>query len=239
MEMDGQFRLKRDSTDLQLNIADLSALEAALQLKAAQPGAEVTVLSMGPAKAEQLLQEVFALGADRVVLLSDRAFAGADSLATARTLAQAARYLGGFDCILCGRRAMDAETGQIPGQLAAALAIPAITNVQQLSRNENSLVCHRRVENGTSVLEISLPCLISVCEYTHSLRLPSIMGKRRARDKRVEILTAADIGQDPDACGLRGAQTNVIHVDRKAPGLRSCQYCEVDTLVCKLREVTL
>ena len=237
VEMDGQFRLKRDSANLQLNIADLSALEAALQLQAAQPGAEVTVLSMGSAKTTLFLQELFALGADRVVLLSDRAFAGSDSLATARTLARAAAYLGGFDCILCGRRAMDAETGQIPGQLAAALDIPAVTNVQQLAWQENSLVCRRSLEHGTATLEAPLPCLLSVCEYTHPLRLPSIMGKRRAKDKNVEILTAADIGQDPDACGLRGSKTTVIQVDRKVPGLRKCQYCEIDTLGDKIREV--
>ena len=237
--MDGQFRLKRDSANLQLNIADLSAVEVALQLKAVQPGAEVTVLSMGPAKTTQILQALFALGADRVILLSDRAFAGADSLATARTLARAAEYLGSFDCILCGRRAVDAETGQIPGQLAAALAIPAITNVQQLSWKENSLVCHRLMENGTAKLEACLPCLVSVCEYTHPLRLPSIMGKRRAKDKTVEVLTAADIGQEPDNCGLRGSQTKVIQVDVKAPGLRKCQYCDAHTLGDKIREVVL
>ena len=239
VEMDGQFRLKRDSANLQLNIADLSALEAALQLKAQQPGSEVAVLSMGPAKTTQILQELFALGADRVILLSDRALAGADSLATARTLAQASRHLGGFDCILCGRRAMDAETGQIPGQLAAALDIPAVTNVGQLSWQEDRLVCQRRLESGTAMLEISLPCVASVCEYTYPLRLPSIMGKRRAKDKKVEILTAADIGQDPASCGLRGSQTKVIQVDVKAPGMRKCQYCDATALADKIREVAL
>lgn len=238
VEMDGLFRLKRDGANLQLNIADLSAVEAALRMKAAAPEREVTVLSMGPGKAEQTLKELFALGVDRVILLSDRALAGADSLATARALAAAVKRLGGFDCILCGRRAMDAETGQIPGQLAAALDIPAVTNVQQLDAVNERILCERRLENGIAKLEVSSPCLLSLCEYVYPLRLPSIMGRRRAKDKQVEGLTAADIGLVAEECGLRGSKTKVVHVDTKAPGLRKCQYCDIQILTEKIREVT-
>lgn len=238
VEMDGQFRLKRDGASLQVNIADLSAVEAALRMKSATPEAEVTVLSMGPAKAEQILKELFALGADRAILLSDRVLAGADSLATARALAAAVKHLGGFDCILCGRRAMDAETGQIPGQLAAALQIPVVTNVQQLETNGEGISCERRLESGIAKLEVKAPCLISLCEYVYALRLPSIMGRRRAKDKQVELLTAADIGLAAEECGLSGSKTKVVHVDTKAPGLRKCQYCDVITLTEKIREVT-
>lgn len=237
VEMDGQFRLKRDGANLQLNIADLSAVEAALQMKAAEPAREVTVLSMGPAKAEQTLKELFALGVDRVILLSDRVLAGADSIATAKALAAAVQHLGDFDCILCGRRAMDAETGQIPGQLAAALQIPAVTNVQQLSVENGTVICERRLENGVAKLEIVAPCLLSLCEYVYTLRLPSIMGRRRAKDKQVEVLTAADIGLAAEECGLSGSKTKVVHVDTKAPGLRKCQYCDSKTLTEKIREV--
>jgi len=237
VEMDGQFRLKRDGANLQLNIADISAVEAALQMKAAEPGREVTVLSMGPAKAEQTLKELFALGVDRVLLLSDRALAGADSLATASALAAGVRHLGGFDCILCGRRAMDAETGQIPGQLAAALDIPTVTNVQQLDVENDAIVCQRRLENGIAKLESTAPCLLSLCEYVYTLRLPSITGRRRAKDKQVEVLTASDIGLATEECGLSGSKTKVVHVDTKAPGLRKCRYCDPKTLTDKIREV--
>lgn len=237
VEMDGQFRLKRDSANLQLNIADVSALEAALRLKAATPDAELVVLSMGPAKAVQTLQELYALGADRVVLLSDPVLAGADSFATATALSAAIRHLGDFHCILCGRRAIDAETGQIPGQLAAALSIPAVTNIQQMTALDNRILCQRRLENGTVQLEIAAPCLLSVCEYTYQLRLPGIMGKRRARNKQVEVLTASAIGLNAQECGLRGSKTKVIRVDTRAPGLRKCRYCETDILAKKIREV--
>ena len=239
VELDGQFRLKRDGANLQLNISDLSSLEAALRLKADLPDSTVTVLSMGPAKTEQILQELYALRVDRAVLLSDRVFAGADSLATARILSTAVKHLGGFDCILCGRRAVDAETGQIPGQLAAALDIPAITNVQQLSMEDNRIFCVRRLENSTMELDVTTPCLLSLCEYAYPLRLPSIMGRRWAKGKTVEVLTAADLGLSADLCGLKGSKTKVVHVDTKAPGLRTCTYGSMETLVQKIREVGL
>lgn len=228
VELDGQFRLKRDGASLQLNVADLSAVEAALRLK--EPDTQVTVLSMGPAKGEALLQELFALGVDRVVLFSDRALAGADSLATARALAAGVRHMGSFDCILCGRRALDAETGQIPGQLAAALDIPGVTNVQQLQKADNRLSCQRQLETGVETLTVDMPCVVSLCEYTYTLRLPSILGRRKAKDKQVEMLTAADIGLTTVECGLQGSKTKVVHVDTKAPGLRKCSYCNPKTL---------
>lgn len=237
VEMDGQFRLKRDGATLQLNIADLSALECALQWKAAQPETEVTVLSMGPGKAESTLQELFALGVDHVALLSDKVLAGSDSLATARTLAAAIRHLGQFDCILCGRRAMDGETGQIPGQLASALMLPVVTNVESIAQEGGMLTCLRRLEEGTAKLCLSLPGVVSLCEYGYTLQLPSIMGKRRARGKQVQLLSAADIGLDPILCGLKGSATKVVHVDTKAPGLRKCQYLDPCDMVKVIREV--
>lgn len=237
VELDGQFRLKRDGTSLQLNIADLSALECALRLKAEQPGSEITVLSMGPAKAESVLADVFPLGVDRIVLLCDIALAGADSLATARTLATAAKRLGTFDCILCGRRALDAETGQIPGQLAAALDIPVITNVQNIAICGDAIACDRRLENGVSHLRLNTPAVLSLCEYCYCLRLPSILGRRKALGKKVELLTAADVGLQADMCGLKGSATKVTQVDTKAPGLRKCKHITINDMVTVIREV--
>lgn len=237
VEMDGQFRLKRDGANLQINIADLSAVEIALRLKAADLTREVIVISMGPLKSKAVLTELFALGVDRVILLCDRLLAGADSLSTARALASAIKHIGRFDCIVCGRRAMDAETGQIPGQLAAALGMPGITNVQQLSENGDSILCERRMESGVARLAVNTPCLVSFCEYAYNLRLPSIMGRRWAKGKEVEVLTAADIGLDPAQCGLDGSMTKVVRVDTQAPGLRKCSYCGIPELVQKIQEV--
>ena len=119
VEVDGQHRLKRDGASLQWNIADESALEAAFRL--ADRDGSVTVLTMGPPKLEGPLLELLARGANRAVLITDRLMAGADTRATARALASAAEKLGPFDAVFCGCKAIDGETGQVPGELAAAL----------------------------------------------------------------------------------------------------------------------
>ena len=212
--VDGQFRLKRDGVKLQWNIADEAALEAALDL-----GGTVTVLTMGPGKLEEPLKELLARGADEAVLLTDPQMAGADTLATARALSAAIKKLGDFDLILCGRRAIDGETGQVPGMLAAMLDVPCISCAESLEMDD-MLEITRRLENGTQTLQTNLPAVVSVCEYTYTLRLPGIMSMRRAKTKTVKKLSAADIGLNPDQCGLKGSATKVVAMDAKFPGLR-------------------
>ena len=218
VQVDGQFKLQRDGAKLQWNIADEAALEAALTEKGAAD--TVTVLTMGPAKLEDPLRELLARGADRAVLVSDAAFAGADTVATARTIAKATDALGGFDLILCGRRAIDGETGQVPGMLAAALGIPCITNAEALQLQNASVSVARRLENGSVFLTVPCPVCITVCEYTYTLRLPGIMGMRRAKEKNVELLDTAKLGLTTTQCGLKGSLTKVISMDSKFPGLR-------------------
>ena len=121
------YTLQREGAARVTNPADESALELGLCLRDAA-GGRVTVLTMGPKPAESMLREALSRGADEAVLLCDPAFAGADTLATARTLAAAAQYLGGFDLILCGRRAADGETGQVGPMLAALMNLPCVTN---------------------------------------------------------------------------------------------------------------
>ena len=217
VQVDGQFRLQRDGVKLQWNIADKAALEAALQLKGE---GTVTVLTMGPGKLEETLRELLARGADRAVLVTDPKMAGADTLATANALAAAAGYLGCFDLILCGRRAMDGETGQVPGMLAQRLDIPCVTNAEGLTREGQKLQLYRRLETGTAKLEVTLPGVVSVCEYSYTLRLPGIMGMRRAKGKQVELLSAEEIGLTPEVCGLKGSATKVVAMSAKFPGLR-------------------
>ncbi|MBO5836908.1 MAG: electron transfer flavoprotein subunit beta/FixA family protein [Oscillospiraceae bacterium] len=229
VQVDGQFRLKRDGVKLQWNIADEAALEAALEL-----GGTVTVLTMGPGKLEEPLRELLARGADRAVLLTDPQMAGSDTLATARALAAAVKTLGQFDLILCGRRAIDGETGQVPGMLAAMLDIPCISSVESIDQ-EGPLF--RRLENGVQTLKTSLPAVVSICEYTYTLRLPGILGMRRAKSKTVEKLCAADIGLSPEQCGLRGSATKVVAMDAKFPGLRKGpKETDISTFVASLRK---
>ena len=218
VQVDGQFKLMRDGAKLQWNIADEAALEAALQLK--KPEDSVTVLSMGPEKLELPTRELLARGADRAVLVRDSAFAGSDTAATAKTISRACEHLGGFDLILCGRRAIDGETGQVPGLLAAALGIPCYTNAEHLESTGGTLRIHRRLENGIQYLDVPFPVCISVCEYTYTLRLPGITGMRRAKDKIIERLNAESLCIDRLQCGLNGSLTRLIAMDSKCPGLR-------------------
>jgi len=238
---DSETSLQRDKLSLQWNIADEAALEAALQLKGS---GTVTVLTMGPAKLAAPLQELFGRGIDRAVLLTDPCMSGADTQATAKALSAAVRALGGFDLILCGRRAVDGETGQVPSMLAAALDMPCITNAQKLQKPEGRLAVCRRLETGTADLCVSSPAVVSVCEYAYTLRMPSITAMRKARQKRIQQFTAGDLGLSPDECGLKGSLTRVVHTDKKFPGIRNGKK-ETDlsegvrTLLDICREVTV
>ena len=217
VQVDGEYRLKRDGVSLQWNIADESALEAALRLK--DKDGTVTVLTMGPPKLEAPLKELLARGADRAVLITDRLMAGADTRATAAALKAAAEKLGPFDLILCGRRAIDGETGQVPGELAA-LGIPCVSNVESLGEEEGKLILYRRLENGVQTLQAKLPLVVSVCEYSYNLRLAGILSMRKAKNKTVEQFSASDLGLTEVQCGLKGSVTKVIAMEARFPGLR-------------------
>ena len=218
VQVDGEYRLKRDGVSLQWNIADESALEAAACLK--DKDGTVTVLTMGPPKLEAPLKELLARGADRAVLVTDRLMAGADTRATAAALKAVAEKLGPFDLILCGRRAIDGETGQVPGELAAALGIPCVSNVEKIAANGEKITLSRRLEDGIQVLEAEGPMVVSICEYSYNLRLAGIMSLRKARNKSVELLSAADLGLNASDCGLKGSLTKVTAMEAKFPGLR-------------------
>ena len=240
VQVDGQFKLQRDGAKLQWNIADEAALEAALMQKGTENS--VTILTMGPAKLEESLRELLARGADQAILVSDPAFAGADTIATAKTIAAAAEFLGGYDLILCGRRAIDGETGQTPAMVAAALGIPCVSNAESVQIDTDSVVIVRHLEKGSVSLSVPCPVCVSVCEYTYTLRLPGIMGMRRAKSKSVEILDRSVLGLSLQDCGLKGSLTKVISMDSKFPGLRKGPK-ETDlqkgtnTLIAMLQEV--
>ncbi len=218
VQVDGEYRLQRDNVNLQWNIADEAALEAALSLKGTD--GTVTVLTMGPPKLEEPLKELLARGADRAVLITDRLMAGADTHATAAALKAAAESLGPFELILCGRRAIDGETGQVPGELAAALDIPCISNVEEIHPEKEQLILSRRLENGVQHLCAEGPLVVSMCEYSYTLRLAGIQSMRRARNKAVERYSAADLGMTAGECGLKGSLTKVVAMEATFPGLR-------------------
>lgn len=230
---DDQFRLQRDNTQLQWNIADESALEAALRLKGAT--GHVTVLTMGPPKLENQLRELLARGADRVALLTDPKLAGSDTLATARALAVAIGHYGRFDLVLCGMRAIDGETGQVPGMLAAALDIPCITNAESIQQIADGVLIKRTLENTTQTLSVKMPAVVSLCAYSYPLRLPGIMGLRRARQQQIEVLSADALGLTE--IGLKGSGTKVRKITTRFPGLRQTEYKDIHQIAKLCKEV--
>ncbi|MEI8247809.1 MAG: electron transfer flavoprotein subunit beta/FixA family protein [Lentisphaerota bacterium] len=196
-----------------VNPLDLYAIEAALTLKA-QHGAEVIAISMGPPQAAVALRESLAMGIDRAVLISDRAYAGSDTWATARILAAAVRHLGDADLIICGERATDGDTGQVGPELAAALGLPVLTYLNRFDVKDNEFQAGRMVENGIEELAGRLPVLITVVKEIAEPRLPTLDGKIRARQTNIPVLTQSELQIDPDEIGLKGSPTNVVKIFR-------------------------
>ena len=195
-----------------LNPYDHFALEKALDIKQ-KTGAKVTVLSMGPNQAIAVLRLALALGADEGILLSDRAFAGSDTWATAYALATAIRKIGAYDLILCGQMAIDGDTAQTGPGIANQLNIPQITFCSNVDANGNQVVVKKLIDGGKQVLEADMPVLVTMTmpvDYTP--KYPSFMAAHQAQEKPVHTWTAADIGADPAKLGLNGSPTRVDRI---------------------------
>ncbi len=200
----------RDARQSVLNPFDSFAVELAVQLKE-QHGGTVTTLSMGIPATEALLRDTIARGADNAVLLTDRRFAGADTLATSYTLSLGVGAIGSYNCILCGKMAVDGDTAQIGPELAEQLKIPHATNVQSIDEALNDhLIVTQQIDGGTRQLHISLPCVLTVVRDIVMVRMPSIPGIQRSLAADVRMLDADDIDADPTKIGLSGSPTQVV-----------------------------
>jgi len=203
--------LIRDGVPSIINPYDLHAIEAGLQIKE-KVGGKVTVITMGPPQAESALREALSMGADEAVLLSDRAFAGADTWATAYTLSRAIKKVGA-DIIICGKQAIDGDTAQVGPELAEFLDIPHVAYVKKIEAlKEDSIVVHRLMEEGYDVVESSLPVLITVVKEINEPRLPSLRGKLRARSAEIKKLGIKDLEVDESFVGLKGSPTQVKRI---------------------------
>lgn len=238
VKMDANHCMDRNRVFHQINISDMAAVEAALRHR---PEASVTVLTMGTAAQIPLLQDLLARGVDQAVLLTDKGMAGSDTHATAHILAAAVNKMGKFDLILCGRKAIDGETGQVPGELSAELCIPCVTSVEELSLDGDHCKCLRLLENGTSLLEVRLPAVISLCEYSYPLRLAGLKGRRQAASKQVRVFSMEELGLSKEECGLSGSRTRVIKAEHLQTGLRKGPKeknvsAGVETILAMIRE---
>lgn len=204
--------LLREGLKSIMNPEDRHALEAAVQLKETC-GAKVTVLSMGPLQAIDVCTEAIGMGADEAVLLSDRAFAGADTWATSFTLGKAVETIGKYDLILCGRQAIDGDTAQVGPQLADYLNIAQVTYVQEIETiDATHAIVKRRLENGYERIQCELPALLTVISALNTPRyghLGRIIDACKPK-ARVKILNAADIGVLTSQIGLEGSLTHVV-----------------------------
>lgn len=201
--------LKREGAESVINEADRNALEAALKLKDAN-GGEVIVISMGPPMFEQQLKLPIAMGADNAILLSDRAFGGADTHPTSLTLASAVRKIGDCDVVLCGEESSDSGTGHVPGGIAEWLDMPQVTFASDVRIVDGKAVCKRTIEGGTETVEATLPAVISVELGTNTARFPDFRRKRWADTQfKVTVWGKDDLGLKDDEIGKKGSFTSV------------------------------
>lgn len=203
--------LIRDGVPSILNPDDANALEAALELKDKNPGTTVSVISMGPPQADEMLRECMAMGADQAYLLSDRAFGGADTCATSTTIAAGIKKIGDADIILAGRQAIDGDTAQVGPQVARRLGIPSVTYVQKIVEvKEGSVIVERQMEDGYEVLEVKIPCLLTAVKELNQPRYMTIMGIMDAYEKPITVWNHEDVELDPSDCGLNASPTQVF-----------------------------
>jgi electron transfer flavoprotein beta subunit len=210
----------------QLNPADKSALLAAVELKK-RYGGEIICLTMGPASAEKILHEAAMDGADRICLITDPIYAGSDTLATSAILAAALAYIGNPELVLCGRRSIDGETGQVGPQTAIRLGYSCVTNVLSLKLAEaRSVEVSRLSELKIEKLLVSLPAIVCVCETNTLSQLPDIASIRKASNIQTEMLSNKELKISQKECGLSGSLTKVLHIHRRSTEKRNTRYAE-------------
>ena len=195
------------------NPEDLKALEMALQVKDQMPDATVTVVTMGPPRAGEIIKDARTRGADDGFVLSDARFAGADTLATSYALSQAIRQLGPVDLIFGGRQAIDGDTAQVGPQVAEKLEIPQITYAEELlGVDTKEISIRRRLERGTECVKAKLPVLVTVTSAAADCRFPNAHRVLRLAKEEVRMINADSIDADMDRLGLKGSPTKVKQI---------------------------
>lgn len=234
------------------NPEDLNALEQALRIKDQYPDTTISVLTMGPFRAADVIREALYRGADRGYLLTDRAFAGADTLATSYALAMAIRHIGMPDLILSGRQAIDGDTAQVGPQVAHKLGLPTVTYAEELEEiNAKEVIVRRRLEHGVERVKASLPLLITVngssapCRPRNAKALqrykyamvPNELGEASEMQRslfearpylQIAELTAADVKAELEQCGLLGSPTKVKTIENVVFQAKEARHYEAN-----------
>lgn len=218
--------LIRDGVPSILNPFDELAVEEAIKLKEAHGGedGEVTVITMGPPQAVDVLYKAMAMGADKAIHMTDRAFAGADTWVTALTLAEQIGKMD-YDIIFCGKQAIDGDTAQVGPEIAEILGIPQICYVRKVEVHEDGkhIIAHRETDEGYDIIKAKMPVLLTATKGLNEPRLPNIMGIMKAKKKPLEVIDAATLGISEDKIGLKGSPTTVRKVfppEQRAGGIK-------------------
>ncbi|MBI4654171.1 MAG: electron transfer flavoprotein subunit beta/FixA family protein [Nitrospirae bacterium] len=238
-----------------INPYDLHALEAGLEIRD-KLGGKVTVLTMGPPQAENSLRDAISMGADEAVLLTDRAFAGSDTLATSYTLSKAIEKIGA-DIIFCGKQAIDGDTAQVGPEIAEFLGIPHIAYVKKIEVvnpvrktpfsdgvKDGYIRVHRLMDEGYDIVESSIPVLLTVVKELNQPRLPSLKGKMAAKKAGIKKMGHSEISADENRLGLKGSPTQVKNIF--APKIKSDRIMlagsseeQVSKLIKELRKIRM
>lgn len=244
MKEDGT--INRAALPVIFNPEDLNALEQALQLKDANPGSTITMLTMGLPRSAEVIREGIFRGADGGIVLTDRALGGADTLATSYSLAQAVKKFGKYDIVICGRQAIDGDTAQVGPQIAEKLSVPQVTYAEEILGVENGkITVKRRLENGVETVKAPLPCVITVngtaaeCRPRNARRVmkykravsPSEKAKLSPEqqalvdarpDLNIQEWSAAFVDADPAQIGMAGSPTKVKAIENVVFTAKEC-----------------
>ncbi len=205
--------LVREGVDSIINPFDENAVEAALQIKDKLPDTKVTALSMGPPQVESMLKHCLAMGCDEAILLSDRNFAGADTLATSYALSKAIEKMGDVSLILAGKQAIDGDTAQVGPGVAEYMGINHVTYVNSIEyEGGDTLKVQANIDGGYTQLELKTPCLLTVLKTINVPRYPSLKGKMAAKKKEIPVWKAEDVAANFERIGLKGSPTVVVKI---------------------------
>lgn len=232
--------LIREGVPSIINPFDENAIEEAIRMRD-KNGGKVTVITMGPPQAKEALKQAIAMGADDVILVSDRAFAGSDTWATSYTLAQTIKTLGKIDLIICGKQAIDGDTAQVGPGISEWLNIPQVTFAVKVEVLGDKLKVERLLEEINEVVEVPMPCVITVVKQINEPRIPSLKGMMRAKKIEIKTLSASDINAELQKTGHNGSPTRVVKIftpPHKSQGemLSGSTDEVVSQLVSKLKE---
>jgi len=204
--------LIREGVKSIINPFDTFAIEEAVRLKE-KFGGKVTVVTMGPPQAESALREALSFGIDEGILVCDRAFAGSDTWATSYTLAKTIEKIKDFDLIICGKQASDGDTAQVGPGISTHLDIPQVTYVKKIEEvKDKTMRVERMMEEGFEIIEVALPCLLTVVKEINQPRIPSLKGMIRAKSAKITTWGQKDLNLDPQSIGLCGSPTQVVKI---------------------------